>query len=275
MSSGASFRDANGHRVNHDLSPLDIQAGEDPWVIWQSPGYSRGKDVGGGKEGVAANTRPSKHNQVPLGSPLCSGNLNIGVGGIGGESSIAGIDQNGGRKICLGAESQCKCMMCEAKHEAGPGRRGRVLGTDLGCGGFRAKGRVGGAWSGWRFRGNFSKGCLLLTLFLTRHLRHDSRGNKVDRGSGGGREWEGVNRGWRQISRNLGKFLGLHLALFQGAWRQSAKVRGRRVQGITGCHNGIFIARKGGGEEWVRIAGGRRDIDRKLNRADCGGKSGG
>ena len=104
MSSGASFRDASGHRVNHDLSPLDIQAGGDLQVIWQSLGHSRGEDMGGGKEGVTANTRPSEHNQVPLGSLLCSGNLNIGVGGVSGESGVAGVDQDRGCKSCCGTE---------------------------------------------------------------------------------------------------------------------------------------------------------------------------
>jgi len=79
--------------------------------------------------------------------------------------------------------------MREAEHKARPGRRGRVLGTDLGCGGFRAKGRVRGAWSGLRFHSNFGKRCLLLTLFLACCLCHDSRGNEFDRGSGRGREW--------------------------------------------------------------------------------------
>ena len=32
--------------------------------------------------------------------------------------------------------------------------------------------------------------------------------------------------------------------------------------------------RKGGGEEWVRIMGGGRDINQKLNRAKCSGKLG-
>jgi len=49
--------------------------------------------------------------------------------------------------------------MRQAEHEAGPGRRGRVLGADLGRGGLRAKGGNRGAWSGRRFRSDFGKGC--------------------------------------------------------------------------------------------------------------------
>jgi len=273
MGSGASFRDASGHGVNHDLTPLNIQAGGDPRVIWQGPGDSSGEDVGGGEEGVATDTGTSKHNQVPLGSPLCSRDPNIGVGGIGGQHSVAGVDQYQRRKGCLGTEGRHERVMREAKHKVRPGRRGRVLGTDLGRGGFRAKGRVGGAWSSLHFHSDFGKGCLLLTLFLAHCLRHDSRGNEFDRGSGGGREWGGGNRGQRQISRHLGKCSGSHLALFQGAWHRSANVRGR-VQRFTGCHNGVFVLGKGRGEEWVRKTGGGRDLDWKPDRADYGGKAG-
>jgi len=84
MSSGASFGDASGHGVNHDLSPLDIEAGGDPRVIWQDPGDSRGEDMGGGEKGVARDTGPRKHDQVPLGRPLSSRDPNVGVSGIGG-----------------------------------------------------------------------------------------------------------------------------------------------------------------------------------------------
>jgi len=104
MSSGASISDASGHRVNHDLFPFDIQVGGDLQAIWQGLGHGRGEDVGGSKEGVARNTRPSENDQVPLGSPLGSGDLNIGVGGIGGKSGVAGIDQNQRCKSCRGAE---------------------------------------------------------------------------------------------------------------------------------------------------------------------------
>ena len=64
------------------------------------------------------------------------------------------------------------------------------------------------------------------------------------------------DRDWCQISGNLGKFLGSYLALFQGARCQGANMRRCLIQ-----HNGIFITRKGGGEEWVRIIGGGRDLN--------------
>jgi len=104
MGRGGLFGDASGYRANHDLTPFDIQAGGDLRVIWQGLGYGRGEDVGGGEKGVATDTRASKHDQVPLGHPLCSGHPNIGVGGIGGEGGIASIDENWRRKSCCGAE---------------------------------------------------------------------------------------------------------------------------------------------------------------------------
>jgi len=135
--------------------------------------------------------------------------------------------------------------MCKAKHKARPGRGRGVVSAGLSCEGFRAKGWVRGAWSSLCFHGDFSKGRPFLALCLARHRHHNSRGNEVDRGRRGGREWRGGDRGRHQISRNLGRLVGSHLALFQGAWCQSANVRGRRVQRITECHNGVFIARKG------------------------------
>jgi len=303
MGRGGLFGDASGHRVNHDLSPFDIQAGGNPRVIWQGPGYGSGEDMGGGEEGVATDTGTSKDDQVPLGHPLCSGHLNVGVSGIGRECGVAGVDQNWRRKSCLGVQGRHERVMCEAEHKAGPGRRGRVLSLDLGPGGFGAKGRVRGAWSGRRFRGDFSKGRLLTTprlgdarsspapsvvayggtrrrsglptLFLASRLRHKGRGNQLDRGGGGGREWGGGDRGRRQISGHLRKCSGSHLALFQGAWCWSANVRGSVIRDFTRCHNGVFIRKKGGGEEWVRKTGGGRDFNWKSDRADCSGEGGG
>ena len=37
-------------------------------------------------------------------------------------------------------------------------------------------------------------------------------------------------------------------------------------------HNSIFITRKGGGEEWVRIVGGGRDLNWKLDWANSSGR---
>jgi len=79
MCVGVSFNNASGYGINHNLTPLDILAGGDLWVVWQSPGYGGGEKGGGSKEGVTTDTRTSEHDQVPLGCPLCSGHLNIGV----------------------------------------------------------------------------------------------------------------------------------------------------------------------------------------------------
>jgi len=242
---------------------LHILAGGDPQVIWQGLGYSGGEEEGSGKKGITADSGTSKHDQVPLGSPLCSGNPNIGVDRISRKRGVTDVDQNRGHSSRLGTKGLDKCVMHEAEHKAGPRRWRGVLSPDLGLGGFRAKGRVRGAWSGPRFCGDFSKGRLLLTLFLARRHRCNSRGDKVDRGSRRGREWGGGNRGWRQISRRI---LGSHLALFQGVWCQSANVRGGPV------HDGVLIARRGGGEKGFRKTGGRRDIHGKWGRADCGGR---
>jgi len=274
MCVGVSFNNASRHGTNHDFAPLDILVGGDRGLVWQSPGYGSGKEGGGGEKCFAADAWTCKNNQVPLGRPLGSGHLNIGVDRIGRESGVANVDQSRGHSGCFSAEGLDEHVMSEAKHEARP-RRGRGVGsTGLSRKGLRAEGWVRGAWSGLCFRGDFSKGHPFLTLFLARHLRYYSRGDEVDGGRGGGREWGGGNRGRHQISRNLGRLVGSHLALFQGAWHRSAKVRGRRVRRVTRCHNSIFIARKGGGEEWVRETGGRRDINGKLSRADCSGMEG-
>jgi len=161
MGRGGLFGYASWYRANHDLTPFDIQAGGDPRVIWQGPGYGRGEDVGGGEEGVATDTGPSEHDQVPLRRPLCSGHSNIGVSGIGGEGGVTGIDENRWRKSCCGVEGGYQCVMCQAEHEAGPGRRGRVLGADLGRGGLRAEGGLRGGWSGRGFCSDISEGCPL------------------------------------------------------------------------------------------------------------------
>jgi len=265
---GVSFNNASGHRTNHDFAPLNILAGGDRGLIWQGPGDCSGEEGGGGEKGFAADAWTRKNDQVPLGRPLGSGHPNVGVDWIGGESRVAYIDQNGGRSGCLSAQGLDECVMSEAKHKARPGRGRGVGSAELSRKGLRAEGWVRGAWSGLCFRGDFGKGRPFLTLFLARRLCQYGRGNEVDRGRRGGREWGGGNRGRRQISRNLGRSEGSHLALFQGAWRQSAKVRGGRVRRITGCHNGVFVARKGRGEEGVRIAGGGRDIDGKSGRAN-------
>ena len=226
---GVSFNNTSGYRINHNLTPLDILAGGDLQVIWQSLGDSSSKEGRGGEKGIAANARSGKNNQVPLGCPLGSRHPNIGMSWISGESSVTNVDQNRGHSGCLGMKGLGKCVMSEAEHKAGPrGRRG-VVSTELSCEGFRAKGWVRGAWSGLCFCGNFRKRHLLLTLFLAHCLCHYSRGNKVDRGRGGGRECRGDNGLRHQIHRNLGKFLGLHLALFQGVWCQSVNMRGRHV----------------------------------------------
>jgi len=269
---GVSVNNASGHGTNHDFAPLDILAGGDCRLIWQSPGYCSGKEGGGGKKCFAADTWTCKNDQVPLGCPLGSRHLNIGMDRIGGESRVANIDQNRGRSGCFSAEGLDERMMSEAKHKARPGRGRGVGSAGLSREGFRAEGWVRGAWSGLHFRGDCSKGHPFLTRFLACCLCHYSRGNEVDRGRRGGREWGGGNRGRRQISRNLRRLMGLHLALFQGVWRQSAKVRGRRVWRVTRCHNGVFVARRGGGEEWVRKAGGGRDVNRKSDRANCSGE---
>jgi len=245
MCVGVSFNDASGYRVNHDLTPLDILTGGDAGLIWQSLGYSSGKEGGGSEERFATDAWTHKNDQVSLGCPLGSRHPNIGVDRIGGESGVANIGQKRGRSGCFSAEGLGEHVMCEAEHKARPGRERGVVSAELGCKGFGAKGWVRGAWSSLHFCGDFGKRCLWLTPFLARCLRHYSRGNEVDRGSGGGWEWGGNDRGWRQISRKLGRLKGLHLALFQGAWCQSAKVRGRRVRRITRCHNGVFIMRKG------------------------------
>jgi len=124
MGSGASHRDASRNQVNQNLSPLDIQAGGDRRILWQDPGHGRCEEVRGGKEGVARNTGTSEHDQVPLGRPLGSGHSNIGMGGIGGECGVAGINQNWGRKSCLGAEGRYERVMGKAQYKAGPGRGG-------------------------------------------------------------------------------------------------------------------------------------------------------
>ena len=169
MHRGVILRDTSRHRVNHDLAPFDIQAGGDPWVIWQGPGYSGGEEGGGGEECVMRDVRSGKNNQVPLGGPLRSRNLNIGMDRIRGKGGITDVDQNRGSKSHNGPQGRRKCVMSQAKHKARPERRGGVLGlaVKLGQVGLGAEGRLGGAWSGCGFRGDFGKGCTLLTLFLT------------------------------------------------------------------------------------------------------------
>ena len=245
MHVGVSFNDASGYGVNHDLTPLDILMGGDARLIWQSPGYSSGKEGGGSEEHFVTDAWTCKNDQVPLGHPLGSRHPNIGVDQIGRESGVANVDQKRGRSGCFSVEGLGKHVMCEAEHKARPGRGRGVVSTELGCKGFGAKGWVRGAWSSLHFCGDFGKRSPWLTPFLACRLHHYSRGNKVDRGSGGGWEWGGNDRGRHQISRNLGRLEGSHLALFQGAWCRSVKVRGRHVWRITRCHNSIFITRKG------------------------------
>ena len=96
MCRGVILGDASRYGINHDLAPFDIQVGGDPWVIWQGPGYSRGEEGGSGKECITCDIQTSKDDQVPLGRPLHSGNLDIGVDRIGSKGSIADIDQNRG-----------------------------------------------------------------------------------------------------------------------------------------------------------------------------------
>ena len=102
--SGVILSNASRYRVNHDLAPFDIQAGRDLWVIWQGTGYSGGEKRGSGKECVVHDIWSSKNDQVPLGRPLCSGNLNIGVDRISGKGGIANVDQDRGSKNCSGPQ---------------------------------------------------------------------------------------------------------------------------------------------------------------------------
>ena len=161
MGSRVSLRDASRNRVDQNLAPLDIQVGRNCRILWQDPGHSRCKEVGGGEEGVTQDTGTSKDDQVPLGRPLSSGHLNIGMGGISGEHGIAGIDQNRGHKGCLGTESQYEHVMGEAQHKAGPRRGGCSVASALSKLSLGAKGGLRGARLGSRFCGSLGEGCLL------------------------------------------------------------------------------------------------------------------
>ena len=154
---GVSFNDASGYGINHNLTPFDIQAGGNPWVIWQGLGDSGSEEGRGGKEGIVANTGTGKNDQVPLGRPLCSRHLNIGVNGIGRKHSITHVDQNRGCSCHLGTKGLDKCMLCEAEHEARPRRWRGVLGMDLGHGGFRATGGFGGPGAVFAFMATLAK----------------------------------------------------------------------------------------------------------------------
>jgi len=140
MHLGVSFNDASGYRVNHDLTPLDILMGGDARLIWQSLGYSSGKEGGGSEECFMTDAWTCKNDQVPLGHPLGSRHPNIGVDQIGGESGVANIDQKRGCSGCFSTEGLGKCVMCEAEHKARLGRGRGVVSTELGCKGFGAKG---------------------------------------------------------------------------------------------------------------------------------------
>jgi len=88
------------------------------------------------------------------------------VGGISRECSIAGIDQDWGRKSCLGAEGRYECVMCEAQHEAGPGRGWSSMALALSKLSLRAKGGLRGAGLRSHFRGSLGEGRCLTPLRL-------------------------------------------------------------------------------------------------------------
>ena len=62
MHVGMSFNDTGGNCIDQNLTPFDIKVGRNLWVIRQSMRYSRDEEVGGGKEGIMANSGTSEHN---------------------------------------------------------------------------------------------------------------------------------------------------------------------------------------------------------------------
>ena len=100
MRRGVILGDTSRHGINHDLAPFDIQAGRDLWVIWQAWDIVevRREEVVKREESIVHDVWSGKNDQVPLGRPLRSGNLNIGVDRIGRESGVADIDQDRGSK---------------------------------------------------------------------------------------------------------------------------------------------------------------------------------
>ena len=93
MHMGVTFNDTGWYQINQHLTPFDIKVRRNGQVIQQGLGDRLGEEGKGEEESLTRNAGSSKHYQVALRYPLCSGHPNTGMGGRGGEVMVHCLNQ--------------------------------------------------------------------------------------------------------------------------------------------------------------------------------------